>query len=117
MAATLRMQPRILKAGCGAADPIGMMRPGPLTPFRMGSLLELGLFIAFFSLAAGVAQTPKADFVGSESCKGCHAKEYNGWKQTRMANVVRDPREHPEAVLGDFQHSDPVRTFDLGQVA
>jgi len=43
----------------------------------------------------------KAHFVGSESCKGCHAKEYNGWKQTRMANVVRDPREHPEAVIGD----------------
>jgi hypothetical protein len=34
-----------------------------------------------------------------------------------MANVVRDPREHPEAVLGDFAHPDPLRTFDLDQVA
>jgi predicted CXXCH cytochrome family protein len=34
-----------------------------------------------------------------------------------MANVVRNPVEHPEAVLGDFSHPDPVRTFDLSQVA
>jgi len=34
-----------------------------------------------------------------------------------MANVVRDPREHSEAVLGDFAHPDPRRTFDLDQVA
>ncbi|HTA85511.1 MAG TPA: cytochrome c3 family protein, partial [Silvibacterium sp.] len=34
-----------------------------------------------------------------------------------MANVVRDPKIHPEAVLGDFTHPDPNRPFDLGQVA
>lgn len=34
-----------------------------------------------------------------------------------MANVVRDPRLHPEAVLGDFTHPDPVRTFTLDDVA
>lgn len=34
-----------------------------------------------------------------------------------MANVVRDPKEHPDAVLGDFSHPDPVVTFDLSQVA
>ena len=66
--------------------------------------------------AAG-AEAPKAHFVGSESCKSCHAATYDGWKQTRMANVVRDPKEHPEAVLGDFLHPDPVVTFGLDQVA
>ena len=76
-----------------------------------------GLLVMFLSLVAGLAQEPKAHFVGSESCKACHAKEYKGWKQTRMANVVRDPREHPEAVIGDFAHADPLRTFDLDQVA
>jgi hypothetical protein len=75
-----------------------------------------GLLIMFL-LAVGHAQESKAHFAGSESCKACHAKEYNGWKQTRMANVVRDPREHPEAVVGDFTHADPLRTFDLDQVA
>lgn len=56
-------------------------------------------------------------FVGSTACKSCHEAAYNGWRQTRMANVVRDPKQHPDAVLGDFQHPDPVRTFTLDQVA
>jgi hypothetical protein len=58
-----------------------------------------------------------AHFVGSESCKGCHARDYRGWKQTRMANVVRDPKVHPESILGDFDHLDPARTFGLDDVA
>lgn len=56
-------------------------------------------------------------FVGSKSCRKCHQKEFDGWKQTRMANVVRDPKTDPEAVLGDFHHPDPNRPFDLDQVA
>ena len=56
-------------------------------------------------------------FVGSEACKGCHADKYNSWRETRMANVLRDPRQHPEAVIGDFTHSDPLRTFSLDDVA
>jgi predicted CXXCH cytochrome family protein len=65
------------------------------------------------------SERPKraAHFVGSESCKGCHAKTYTGWKQTRMANVVRDPRVQADSVLGDFAHPDPVRTFGLDEVA
>jgi predicted CXXCH cytochrome family protein len=34
-----------------------------------------------------------------------------------MANVVRDPKVHPEAVLGDFTIADPVRTCTLDDVA
>jgi predicted CXXCH cytochrome family protein len=86
--------------------------------FRRKALsLPIGLLAILLFQVAGLAQEPQAHFVGSESCKGCHAKEYNGWKQPRMANVVRDPREHPEAVLGDFTHSDPFRSFGLDQVA
>jgi predicted CXXCH cytochrome family protein len=75
--------------------------------------------IALFLVAAlaAAAQQPKAHFVGSQSCKHCHEAQSAGWKQTRMANVVRDPKEHPEAVLGDFAHDNPVRTFGLDQVA
>lgn len=47
----------------------------------------------------------------------CHAATYTSWKQTRMANVVRDPKEHPEAALGDFLHPDPLVTFGLDQIA
>src|SRR6202041_8053 len=84
--------------------------------------INLSLIIVAFlfatALCGGIqAQTPKAHFVGSESCKSCHAATYNGWKQTRMANVVRDPKEHPEAVLADFTHPDPLVTFKLDDVA
>ncbi|HZB88029.1 MAG TPA: cytochrome c3 family protein, partial [Terracidiphilus sp.] len=61
--------------------------------------------------------SPRPTFVGSEACARCHAQTYAAWKQTRMANVVRDPRLHPEAVLGDFTSSDPLRTFTLDDVA
>jgi len=70
-----------------------------------------------FSAKAQSAPAPKATFVGSQRCEKCHLKVYAGWKQTRMANVIRDPKEHPEAVLGDFTHPNPVRTFGLDEVA
>jgi hypothetical protein len=34
-----------------------------------------------------------------------------------MANVVTDPREHPEVVLPDFNKPDPLLTFKLSDVA
>jgi hypothetical protein len=34
-----------------------------------------------------------------------------------MANVVRDPKEHPEAVLPDFSKPDPLVSFKLEDVA
>lgn len=82
--------------------------------FPVALALVLGLHVR-----SSVAQEPSRPphFVGSEACQRCHQKEYEGWKQTRMANVVRDPRIHPEAVLGDFAHPDPNRAFDLSQVA
>ena len=39
------------------------------------------------------------------------------WAKTRMANVVRDPREHPDAVIPDFSKPDPLVTFTLADVA
>jgi predicted CXXCH cytochrome family protein len=68
------------------------------------------------STVSGVS-SPKAHYVGSEACKSCHLTQYNGWKKSRMANILLDPKEHPEAVVGDFTHSDPVRTFTLDDVA
>src|SRR3954464_11806576 len=58
-----------------------------------------------------------ATYVGSEACRRCHAPTYERWSKTRMANVVVDPRQHPEAVIGDFPRADPARTFTVDDVA
>jgi predicted CXXCH cytochrome family protein len=63
------------------------------------------------------ASASKPHYLGSEACKTCHLAQYNGWKKSRMANVLLDPKQHPEAVVGDFTHPDPVRTFTLDDVA
>jgi hypothetical protein len=34
-----------------------------------------------------------------------------------MANVVRDPKQHPEAVLPNVSKPDPLLTFTLDDVA
>src|ERR1700722_21019663 len=87
----------------------------------MRTRVRLCLYILCVALGAKLAsaQAPplQKTFVGSSVCKACHPDVYATWQKTRMANVVRDPKAHPEAVLGDFAKPDPVRTFDLSQVA
>ena len=66
---------------------------GPVLIVWIGALLFSGL------------QPPAAtqpSYVGSQACARCHTPIYDRWKQTRMANVVRDPREHPDAIVADF---------------
>jgi predicted CXXCH cytochrome family protein len=76
----------------------------------------LGAFVLVAALAAQ-SQAPNAQYVGSQSCRRCHAPTYERWSKTRMANVVRDPKEHPDAVLPDFSKPDPLLTFTLSDVA
>lgn len=56
-------------------------------------------------------------YVGSLACKQCHAAVYERWSKTRMANVVTDPKQHPEVVIPDFTKPDPALTFKLSDVA
>jgi predicted CXXCH cytochrome family protein len=66
----------------------------------------------------GTASPPStAMYVGSTACRRCHAPIYERWSKTRMANVVTDPKEHPEVVLPDFAKPDPLLTFKLDDVA
>jgi len=58
-----------------------------------------------------------AEYVGSESCKDCHSSVYDRWKKTRMANVVRDPKQHPEAIIPDLTKPDPLVTFTKDDIA
>ena len=66
-----------------------------------------------------ITATPAATarYVGSAACKDCHQAVYARWIKSRMANVVRDPREHPEAVIPDFSKPDPLVNFSIGDVA
>ena len=49
--------------------------------------------------AAAVPAPVFADHVGSAACESCHADIYARWRKTLMANVVRDPKEHPDAII------------------
>lgn len=57
-----------------------------------------------------------ARYVGSQACQKCHSEIYEHWRNTPMANVVRDPHRHPEAILGDLSTNN-VYKFSKEQVA
>jgi predicted CXXCH cytochrome family protein len=57
-----------------------------------------------------------AHYAGSQSCEKCHAEIYAHWTKTPMANVVRDPREHPDAIIPDLA-TNPLAKFTRDQVA
>jgi predicted CXXCH cytochrome family protein len=58
-----------------------------------------------------------ADYVGSAQCKTCHPAVYARWSKTRMANVVRDPKVHPDAILPDLSKPNPLVTFTKDDIA
>jgi predicted CXXCH cytochrome family protein len=57
-----------------------------------------------------------AHFVGSPSCQKCHAQIYERWRKTPMANVVRDPREFPDAIIPNLS-TNTVSKFSRDDVA
>jgi predicted CXXCH cytochrome family protein len=57
-----------------------------------------------------------AAYLGSAACARCHADIYRRWVRTPMANVVRDPREHPDAIIPDLR-TNTVAPFTRDQVA
>jgi predicted CXXCH cytochrome family protein len=63
------------------------------------------------------AAAPSLTYAGSQGCRPCHAAIYDRWKVTPMANVVRDPRQHPEAILPDLGKPDPLVTFSVADIA
>lgn len=68
-------------------------------------------------IAATAPAVPAAHFVGSASCADCHADIYRRWIKTPMANVIRDPREHPDAIIPDLTKPDPLLTFTKEDIA
>ena len=66
--------------------------------------------------AARAQLAGSAHYVGSQACAKCHESIYRRWAKTPMANVVRDPRQHPDAIIPDLATND-VAKFTLDQVA
>jgi predicted CXXCH cytochrome family protein len=62
------------------------------------------------------ATTNLAHYVGSQSCRKCHEQIYERWRKTPMANVVRDPREFPDAIIPNLA-SNSVARFTKDEVA
>lgn len=62
-------------------------------------------------------QVAAAHYVGSGACKKCHEAIYVRWRKSRMANVVRDPREHSDAIIPDFSKPDPLASFSTADIA
>jgi predicted CXXCH cytochrome family protein len=58
-----------------------------------------------------------AHYVGSAACQKCHAQLYERWQKTPMANVVRDPREHPDAIIPDLATNTVSKKFTKDDVA
>ncbi|MBV8831226.1 MAG: cytochrome C [Acidobacteriaceae bacterium] len=61
--------------------------------------------------------TAQRQYVGSTTCKTCHPEIYARWEKTRMANVVRDPKQHPDAILPDLSKPDPLVSFKKDDIA
>jgi predicted CXXCH cytochrome family protein len=74
-------------------------------------LLPIFLFLAWG------AQAQTARYVGSKACQSCHPAVYSRWTKTRMANIVRDPKTHPDAILPDLSKPDPLVTFKKADIA
>ena len=80
---------------------------------QMRTFLCLCALFAATMVPAGAAP----NYVGSTACKTCHSAIYARWQKTPMANVVRDPKEHPEAILPDLTKPDPLVKFKKEDIA
>ena len=67
--------------------------------------------------AAQTAARTNATYVGSARCASCHMAVYTRWSKTRMANVVRDPAVHPDAIIPDMNVANPLVTFKKSDIA
>ena len=75
-----------------------------------------GLLCAVAAFTGFVASAAPA-YVGSAACKTCHPAIYARWRKTPMANIVRDPREDPSAILPDLSKPNPLVKFHKNDIA
>ncbi|HEX3756350.1 MAG TPA: c-type cytochrome [Rhizomicrobium sp.] len=58
-----------------------------------------------------------AHYVGSKACQNCHQDIYARWVKTRMANVLRNPKVHPDAFAADPATAPADLRFTKDEVA
>lgn len=90
------------------------VRQSPLFLY-FGTLLLAGALSN--SLPAQTDAGGPSRYAGSASCKTCHPAIYARWIKTRMANVVRDPKTHADAILPDLSKPDPLVKFTKDDIA
>jgi predicted CXXCH cytochrome family protein len=86
-------------------------------PALMGAQAPGGELLASVPQSVSDEAATAPHYVGSQACGACHTEIYARWKKTPMANVVRDPREHPDAILPDLSKPDPLVKFNRDQIA
>jgi predicted CXXCH cytochrome family protein len=67
--------------------------------------------------AAPQAQPADRTYVGSLTCRRCHADTYERWSKTKMANVVTDPAVNSGVIIPDLSRPDPLLTFTIKDIA
>jgi hypothetical protein len=73
--------------------------------------------VLFFLVPWGAFAQTSPGYAGSAACRTCHPAVYDRWSKTRMANVVRDPKTHPDAILPDLSKPDPLVKFTKDDIA
>jgi len=103
-----------------------MMKKIPKIPLIIGAIFTISLAIVIVTTIAlkktelfheeaqleGIFKDRKgAIYVGSETCKKCHERTYLDWRTSLHSRMMRDARQDPEIIHGDFVSPSAVRTF------
>jgi predicted CXXCH cytochrome family protein len=75
------------------------------------------VMVAVVCLAPWSLFAQNTGYTGSAACQTCHPAVYSRWSKTRMANVVRDPKAHPDAIIPDLSKPDPLVKFTKDDIA
>lgn len=95
-----------------------------MTAFRTkvaNAALAAALVLLCCGLAAvaalkSIPQPAGTRYVGSQSCKGCHAKVFAAWSESQHTKMMRRP-DQEGVLVADFESPDPDRRFTLEEVA
>src|SRR3984885_2377861 len=82
----------------------------------MRAMAAILLMVPWGAFAQTSPQTSQG-YAGSAACRTCHPAVYNRWSKTLMANVVRDPKTHPDAIIPDLAKPDPLVKFTKEDIA